>query len=178
MKRIIIVVFISLTAPCFSQSALKIDSITYVQPTSQTNCDGQIQVHVSGGCTPYTYDFHDMTGSLPFQACCGVYPFTVTDNCSTKIYDTAYLCTAADIPIRFSQIYISIFPIPAKDILTIYGSVNFSNATIIIQNTLGQTAKQLPFSKYVPVSDLPEGCYFLQIIFESGETFKTKFIKQ
>ena len=55
---------------------------------------------------------------------------------------------------------------------------NYQNSIIIIQNTLGQVVKKLSFNKYIDVSDLIQGCYFLQIVLSNGENYKTKFIKQ
>ncbi len=95
MKKIAVIVFTILLNTTYAQP-LAIDSITYVQPSMPTFCDGQIWVYVSGGCPGYVYDFYDPTFNNS-AVCCGVYPFTVTDACSNVLYDTAYLCTTTGI---------------------------------------------------------------------------------
>ncbi len=72
------------------------------------------------------------------------------------------------------------YPNPATNVISLNSESisNYQNSTIIIQNTLGQTVKKISFTKNVDISDLAEGCYFLQILLPSGETYKTKFIKQ
>ncbi len=75
---------------------------------------------------------------------------------------------------------ILIYPNPATNIISLNtnGNNNYQNSTVTIQNTLGQTIKKIPFTKNIDVSDLSEGCYFLQITLQSGEIYKIKFIKQ
>ena len=76
--------------------------------------------------------------------------------------------------------YFSVYPNPSANAisLNISGVTNYQNSNISIQNTLGETVKKIPFSKDIDISDLAEGCYFLQVTLPNGETYKTKFIKQ
>lgn len=78
------------------------------------------------------------------------------------------------------DIQINGYPNPVTDKISLaFNDIpNYENSIITIQNTLGETVKKLSFSKSVYVSDLPQGCYFLQITLQSGEAYKTKFIKQ
>ncbi len=77
---------------------------------------------------------------------------------------------------------VSFFPNPASNTISLnVEGINFQNSTITIQNTLGETIKKLlvsnvELSKNIPVSDLPEGCYFLQITLSNGERYKTKLV--
>ena len=73
-----------------------------------------------------------------------------------------------------------IYPNPAINIISLNVSdiVNYQNAAIAIQNSLGQTIKKLSFTKNIDVSDLLAGCYFLQITLVNAKSYKTKFIKQ
>lgn len=75
---------------------------------------------------------------------------------------------------------VNIYPNPTSNTisLNIENISYYQNSTVTIQNTLGQTIKSLPFTKNIDVSELPEGCYFLQIILSNGETYKGKFVKQ
>jgi trimeric autotransporter adhesin len=75
---------------------------------------------------------------------------------------------------------LNIYPNPNTGSFSINVSsiANFQNGTITIQNTLGETVKKISFSKNISVSDLAEGCYFIQVTLQNGETYKTKFIKQ
>lgn len=75
---------------------------------------------------------------------------------------------------------LDVYPNPASNTisLNITGIPNFSNSIITIQNILGDELKKLPFTKDINISELSKGYYFLQITFSSGESYKTKFIKQ
>jgi len=75
---------------------------------------------------------------------------------------------------------IFVYPNPAANeiSLSIENISNYQNSIITIQNTLGQTVKKLSFTKNIDVSDLPQGCYFLQITLSNKEIYKAKFIKQ
>jgi len=75
---------------------------------------------------------------------------------------------------------IDIYPNPTLNTisLNIGGISENKNSIIAIQNILGEEIKKLYFTKNIDVSDLAEGCYFLQITLPGGEIYKTKFIKQ
>jgi hypothetical protein len=89
-------------------------------------------------------------------------------------------CTGIGIANFGNKEKLIVYPNPTTESisLNIENISNYQNSTITIQNTLGQTVKKIPFSKNIHVSDLAEGCYFLQITLSNGETYKTKFIKQ
>ena len=73
---------------------------------------------------------------------------------------------------------IFLFPNPTTDILTIKTNLFCGNSVVIVQDMLGTVFKKIPFSQNINVSDLPEGCYFLQIVSKDKNNCKTKFIKQ
>jgi hypothetical protein len=90
-------------------------------------------------------------------------------------------CGNTDAILELSEVQKTfVFPNPTVKTISfnLENTVDFQNSTITIQNALGQTVKKISFSKNIDVSDLPEGYYFLQITLLSGETYKTKFIKQ
>ena len=78
----------------------------------------------------------------------------------------------------YKQQEIKILPIPASDKISVIVDKLYNPHLITIQNYVGQTVIKIPFSKEVVISDLPQGCYFLLISLDSGEVYKTKFIKQ
>jgi len=73
-----------------------------------------------------------------------------------------------------------VYPNPTTENISVATSHTFpfQNSIVTIQNTLGETVKKLSFTKNINVSDLAEGCYFLQITLLNWVTYKTKFIKQ
>lgn len=79
-----------------------------------------------------------------------------------------------------NKLSVSIYPNPTSNTISInFENIsNSQNATITIQNVLGEEVKKLSFTKILDVSNLAEGCYFLQVTLQNGENFKTKFIKQ
>jgi PKD repeat protein len=74
---------------------------------------------------------------------------------------------------------ISVYPNPTSNSISfqITGVTNYQNSTIVIQNMLGQSVKKLSFANNVDVSDLQQGCYFIQVALSNGEIYKAKFIK-
>jgi sugar lactone lactonase YvrE len=82
--------------------------------------------------------------------------------------------------IKKKNLTLNVYPNPntGSFSINILGVSNFQNSTVTIQNTLGETVKKISFSKNISVSDLAEGCYFIQVTLQNGETYKTKFIKQ
>lgn len=74
---------------------------------------------------------------------------------------------------------ISVFPNPATDMLFLIsdGDINSEKARIVIQNSLGQPVRELPFAKSLSVADLLTGWYSIQISMKDG-ILRGKFIKQ
>jgi hypothetical protein len=73
-----------------------------------------------------------------------------------------------------------VYPNPSTENISIINAnvFSFQKSTLTIQNTLGEIVKKLPFTNNIDVSDLAEGCYFIQVTLQNGETLTTKFIKQ
>ena len=77
--------------------------------------------------------------------------------------------TAASIPV-------SLFPNPAKDQLSIQIPSDVGEPSIRIYNSIGQLSFQLPFQSVIPIADLANGIYFVELQFETGRVTK-KFLK-
>ena len=75
---------------------------------------------------------------------------------------------------------LSIYPNPASNSISLGGRDNsiFQNSSVTIQNKLGEIVLKIPFTDNISLSNLQEGCYFLQLTTKNGETFQSKFIKQ
>ncbi len=112
------------------------------------------------------------------------YTNTIIGATNTTIGNGAFVfdpCTTNNISMVHEEFLgLKIYPNPSTVRISVIGSniFSFQNSTVLIQNTLGETIKQIPFTKDVCVSDLTEGCYFLQVILQSGETYTAKFMKQ
>jgi hypothetical protein len=76
---------------------------------------------------------------------------------------------------------ISIYPNPARDLLTISNSENVQNATIRIINSTGKTimssANRSGKKLNVDISSIPPGSYFVQLL-NDGNVSTLKFVKQ
>jgi hypothetical protein len=73
-----------------------------------------------------------------------------------------------------------VYPNPASGIvsLQVKGITDYRNAAISVQNTLGEIVRKQPFSNNIDISNLTQGCYFIQITFLDKEVLKAKFIKE
>ncbi len=73
---------------------------------------------------------------------------------------------------------IKLYPNPSSSSLHISDEQNdLSNSTIEITNNIGQIILQMPFSRSIDVSTLPEGCYFITITTNQSQRFHGKFVK-
>lgn len=74
---------------------------------------------------------------------------------------------------------ITIFPNPARDILTIYGETNLLyHSRIEIVNALGQVILNVPFEQQIDVSKFASGFYDLRIKKNNKKIIHAKFIKE
>ncbi|MEK6476063.1 T9SS type A sorting domain-containing protein [Catalinimonas sp. 4WD22] len=64
-----------------SPEAFRIDTLHWEAPTCYEACDGQLELKISGGVTPYTYQWEGRSETAPTltNLCRGEYTLTVTD---------------------------------------------------------------------------------------------------
>jgi uncharacterized protein (DUF2141 family) len=64
-----------------SPEAFRLDTLTWQPPSCYEACDGTIEVAISGGVAPYSYQWEDRseTGLLLTELCRGEYSLTLTD---------------------------------------------------------------------------------------------------
>jgi hypothetical protein len=109
---------------------LSIDTVV-TQPS--VTALGSIQINVSGGTAPYTYQWNNGAAtSLVNSLSAGIYSVSVTDS-------SGCIATLNNIQIQaLAQTSLGIQPNPASGTFTITGLAADSKHTIIILNTLGQ----------------------------------------
>ena len=114
-------------------------SYTSVDATCDDCEDGSIQVDVTGGTAPYSYDWSGgITGeNIITDAAPGTYTVTVTDDCGeeTTIEVTVGYDETTSIA-NFENGTIKIYPNPAKDFVQVEAEVNGLNITVF--NAVGQ----------------------------------------
>jgi hypothetical protein len=155
-------------AQCFSatQSAVitqpsSISSI--ISSTPETDgFDGTANVIIQGGVAPYTIVWNDpnsQDASLAVYLTEGWYSASITDANGCQHEDSVYV-GAIVVLVDESIQSISVYPNPAKDILTINGIVG---SEIQLFDANGKSIKKLPFSNSLSTSELTSGVYYLEI---------------
>jgi hypothetical protein len=155
-------------AQCFSatQSAVitqpsSISSI--ISSTPETDgFDGTANVIIQGGVAPYTIVWNDpnsQDASLAVYLTEGWYSASITDANGCQHEDSVYVGSIVGIVDESIQ-SISVYPNPAKDILTINGIVG---SEIQLFDANGKSIKKLPFSNSLSTSELTSGVYYLEI---------------
>jgi hypothetical protein len=89
-------------------------------------------------------------------------------------------CTTVGITVPSNTQMISVYPNPSTNEITLGISdiPGYQNATITIQNILGQPIKKIVYKERIDIFNLTDGCYFLQLVLPGRDIYKTKFIKQ
>lgn len=77
----------------------------------------------------------------------------------------------------------SIYPVPAKDVLTIDFGHSFSGVNVIIYDATGRivnssTSETSSNKMNVNIANLPAGLYYCEVISKKGETVRHKFVKE
>ncbi|QQS29630.1 MAG: PQQ-binding-like beta-propeller repeat protein [Sphingobacteriales bacterium] len=138
------------------------------------NSDGEIEVLVSGGTPPYTYEWNTtppQTGTTATNLAAGVYSLTVTDSTNCTLEQTVDLFVTG-MPLAAGSEYncLLVYPNPANKMLSIQTNPNLINEdglTLYLFNNIGQlmhsqsllsgTTLQLDVSAY------PAGVYRIQV---------------
>lgn len=138
----------------------------FVTPDNAGECQGSIQLFVSGGTSPYTYswtDFPDYTDSYAQELCAGSYEIVVTDANGCELYINRTVGGAVGIEsYQFIDESISIYPNPAKNVLNI--TSDFTIQELSLLSITGQRVELFVESmSQIDVSRLSNGVYFLLI---------------
>lgn len=144
-------------------SPIIIDFMT-INSTSTTSSDGSIDLSVSGGNPPYTFQWSN--GSLSedlFNVVYGLYSVTVFDSNICSESNTVYL--AYNVSIEEELIHdLSVFPNPSNDFINIIGLENnslmeilSSDGKLIGQYQVDNRNSRIDISKYI------EGIYLIKI---------------
>ncbi len=143
---------------------------------------GSISISVSGGVTPYTYDWQSGGSSVstdmnPSGLSAGDYAVDVTDaNGCVVTSTTATIDNIVDVVDLSLATLIEVFPNPTNDKIYINWQ-GTSNAQISVMNITGKLILQKeiePGNSPVDVSHISSGIYLLRI--QSGNSFITKKI--
>lgn len=133
-----------------------------------------------------SFTLHDYVTNTYSYDSTGYFKVLLTVTCSKgknltnyKFYDFLYIYNFGDgiNEINNSYNYISLFPNPAKDNITVFTRQK-SNMDIL--NIQGQLIKTIPannFKTTIDISEFVQGMYFLRIITEKGIAVK-KFVKE
>jgi hypothetical protein len=167
---------------CTDDSVLTLTEPTAIQITSQVtdatgaaNADGSIDITVTGGTPPYTFNWSDnSTQEDPANLLPGNYSVTITDanNCTfTASVEVQYDISIDDI--NFSNIRISCYPNPFQDITIINLTLSIpAKVELSVYNIIGEKLETL-ISEKLPAGDhfiqfdsgnYPSGTYFCQVI--------------
>lgn len=171
-----------------TEPPLLIATTTWISDPSATGmCDGNISLTISGGTTPYSFQWIDCGTMAPlspiyippyYNFCDGEYACVATD--ANGCTDTSDCVTITDPPNSIIETpgdnYLEIFPNPATDLITIQLTNSLPNIRIIFYDVAEKKTKILNANNqeiiHVPISDLKNGVYFIQI--ENGDFLKTE----
>lgn len=138
---------------------------TVINATSPTGTDGSIDVTVTGGSSPYTFDWsnastgEDLSGIAP-----GVYTVEVTDdnNCSASATFTVSFSVGVDEELVAN---LNLYPNPASNVLNIQaGSATVRSVEVF--NMVGQTVYSQQFntsSAQIDVTSFSTGMYMIRL---------------
>jgi len=173
-------VSVSDSAQCYSTSS----NLVITQPNTITlimnstpeidGFDGTASVIIQGGTAPYSILWNDpnsQSDSLAVYLNEGWYTATITDANGCLDSDSVYVGMLG-LSDQAANTF-SVFPNPAKDVITING---ITGKEIKVFDTNGKLIKKLPFSHTLSTAELTSGIYYLEINLEKSVA-RLKFYK-
>ena len=165
------------------------DSITISEPNDLSagiatsdatggQCNGDMTATPSGGTTPYTYLWSDLTNQTSQTAtglCSGIYTVTVTDanGCTAVVGDT--VGTILSIALFTDKIDWNIYPNPAHDFITVQVDLAESNEIEIkMYSVLGKLVHYSAMENLqsvnhkINLTEIPNGIYFINLATDAG----------
>lgn len=168
MKKFILLLFI-----CVYGHAIADDLTAVVKNTQSGVSNGAIDLTVTGGTAPYTYSWTGPNGAtfntediqnLP----AGTYTVTVTDKYCGIATLIVQVSVSTGIAENSTAGFVSIFPNPAQNVITIHSSELLQNAILRIHTVEGKVVNETLAVNGTEImlntSDLRAGVYFIEII--------------
>lgn len=167
-------------------NAIADDLTAVVKNTLPGASTGSIDLTVSGGTAPYTYNWSGPNG-LTFTTedisnlASGKYTVTVTDKyCGTATLTVQVTASATGITTNETGINLSLSPNPAEGIVLLHSSEPLERASLKIIHLNGKTVQQIENihgnDLTLDVSNLSTGIYFIELIQEHAVS-RTKLLK-
>lgn len=151
-------------------------SFSVNQSSSQSACDGSVNITVSGGTGFYSYLWNDslsQTDSVATGLCVGEYAVMVTDENGCEFYDTVQVSFTTSVnELNINPGINTYYPNPTSGKLTILLNVEKTgNYEMNIYNVTGEKVFDIMNGKLseqgyqytFDLSTLPEGVYFIQL---------------
>ncbi|MBI5217432.1 MAG: T9SS type A sorting domain-containing protein [Bacteroidia bacterium] len=152
-----------------TSSCYLVESHIITNASSATASDGAVNITVSGGTLPYTYNWSNSssTGNL-VNITAGSYILTVTDSIGCRLISTFNVAVQNGVEdIDFDKI--NIYPVPSKGKLYI---TNAENASLFFYNVTGELVLYVEKpANTIDISNLAEGIYYLRI--QTRDTLST-----
>jgi hypothetical protein len=149
---------------------------TVSDATGPTCCNGGISPYVVG-IMPSSVSYSYTPAITNTNAvCAGNYTLTANSpSCTMNSTFTVACITGVD---EIEKVQMKIFPNPAVSEIHLELPEGYEGEEIMVMNSIGQTVMRVPFAKDVDISGLPQGLYFLNILFPDKIIYTSKFIKE
>jgi PKD repeat protein len=172
--------FVTITEP----SAIAI-SMSYLQVSNQTACDGSATANVSGGIGPYTYLWDDPSNQTAMTAsglCLGVAGVTVTDNNGCTSISYIYVDSVVMSVQEFAlEMDIVVYPNPSTGEVNIrFANTKDKELSITVYDLSGKLIQEdVMREKHTDVftmdlSQHKNGIYFIRVIDENSNVVAKK----
>ncbi len=174
---------------CFEVPATSVLNVNSFDGMDYGTCNGQAFVVVSGGATPYTYQWNDpqnQTTSTASNLCAGTYTCVVTDQngCNTSVQSTIFSNTTS-LAELFAGMEFPLYPNPASESITIRyeNNVELGKVNLRILSVSGEEVQtqSIDFSTTneatISLDEFQNGVYFVELS-KDGAVVRKLFIKK
>ena len=164
--------------------SIQIDELK--RPTSTTSGDGSIEITVSGGTPPYSFQWRTEDENFSSEEDLellfpGSYVLLAEDNNSCLITsDTITLDVSTNTTDLTNEEYFQIIPNPSQNEIYIDTDPNIEVINALIVNNLGQivwTNRDANLNQSLDISQYLPGVYYVIIVTRSNESIRRSFIK-